>query len=258
MVAPQKYRSVFTGQEIDEAIASMQGSLNAGLIANDFNGGVGRIASAELAKTLKNTIDANNTGVNIKTLLLSVPNTKVLTDAEHTRLNFLTSTTSFRGSYPSAAVRDAALEDESASYVGGELTFLVDDGSGDELSEISRWDPGSNSWKKVQLYNAAGASPQLIAAESAVDMFTYRTVRYSALKVLIAAHNIGQTQRQVQEALLTHVGSDTYISVYNEIGNVSNLFNITSSINTSTGIVTVTVNTLAANVTLTGSVLAMI
>lgn len=257
MATPQKYISVFTGAEIDQAISEMRGALSASLIVNDFTtGGAGKIASAELAKILKQQVDANNLPANIKAQLLSVPNTKVLTDAEYARLNYLTSTTAFRGGFTNAASRAAALTSEYVGYTGNEVTFLVDDGSGDSLSEFSRWDIPSSSWKKIKLYNEGGTTPQVVATASTITLLTFRKDRYNTMKALVSVQNSGATSRQVQEVLITFIGADTYISVYNEVGNATNLFTLGSSI--SGDFVNLTVTTLSANLTVTGKMIAML
>ena len=228
MVAPQKYRSVFTGQEIDQAVAAMRDSLKINLISNDFTGGTGKIASAELAKILRTDLDAVNTGANIKAKLLSIPDAKVLTDVQYARVAALGGTPSFRGVYTNPTTRDAALTAEVATYTGNEIAFLADDGFGDGISEFSRWDQGSASWKKVVLDSGQGTYPQVIAAASNVNLFSFRANRYSAMKCLVVVSNANGTQKQVLEGLITHIGKDTYISVHNEVGNVSNLFNLSS------------------------------
>jgi len=255
-MATQKYISIYTGAEIDQAITEMRGALSASNIVNDFSGGTTKVASAELAKILKGMIDTNNQPSNIKTQLLSVPDTHVLTDAEYAALGHLGRATSFRGSYNNAAARDTALTSEYVSYVGNEVTFIYDDGSGDSLSEFSRWNPNTLRWEKIQLYNAAGTPPQTIATASAYTLFSYRQARYNTMKALVSVSSADGTQRQIQEALITYVGTDTYISVYNEVGNASNLFNLTTSI--ASGYVNLIVNTTAANLVVTGRIIAMI
>jgi hypothetical protein len=256
MSTTQVYRSVFTGAEIDQAISEMRGALSAQLISNDFTGGTGKIASAELAKILNNNIIANNQPANIRSQLTSIPDSHVLTDAEYSKFNYLGGTSSFRGVFTNAANRDTTIGPEYAHYLGNEVSFLADDGSGDNLSEFSRWDVPTSTWKKVQLYNAGGTPPQVIATASATNLFYFRKARYTAMKCLVAVCDAAGANRQIQEVLITFVVNDTYISVYNEIGNSQTLFNLTTAIDANN--VYVVVNTTAANLTVTGKILAMI
>lgn len=255
-MANQVYRSVYTGQEIDQAIADMRGAVSAALIVNDFSGGTGKIASAELAKTLHDMIVANDDPNHIKSQLTSIPDSHLLTDAEYTKFNFLGRSTAFRGVFADAATRQTAIQGEYAGYLGNEISFIQNDGSGDNLNEFSRWDITSGSWKKVQLYNAGGLPPQVVAAASATNYLSFRFARYNTMKCLVSVSNAAGNQRQIQEAILTYIAGDVYISVYNEVGNVSNLFTLSTAVDSTN--VYLVVNTTQANLSLTGKILAMI
>lgn len=258
-MATQVYRSVYTGQEIDQAIADMQGALSAQLIVNDFSGGTGKIASAELAKILNNNIIANNQPAQLKSQITSIPDSHLLTDAEYSSLKYATGTgrtSAFRGVFANAAARDTAISTEYAGYHGNEISFLQDDGSGDNLNEFSRWDTSSNTWKKVQLYNTGGTVPVVIAAASSTNFLSFRFARYNTMKVLVSARSADGTQGQVQEAILSYIHGDVYISVYSEVGNSSTLFNLTTAVDSTN--VYVVLNTTAPNLTVTGKVMAMV
>lgn len=260
MLSTNRYRSVFSGREIDEAIASMKNTLSSDLIVNDFTtGGQGKIASAELTKILKSQVDANDDPAHIKSQLLSVPNTHTLNDLEYSTIQELTASSSFRGSFVDAAARDVAIANSAvttADMKGNEITFLEDDGSGDGLSEFSRWDTSSNSWEKIQLYNLGEVKPQTIAVASSVVLFSYRTEKYNTMKCLVSVCNSTQTQRQVCEVLVTHVGVDTYVSIYSEIGNVSTLFDVSTTI--ASGLVNLIITTKSPNLTISGKRIAML
>jgi hypothetical protein len=255
-MATQIYRSVYTGAEIDQAIADMQGALSAQLIVNDFSGGTGKIASAELAKILNNSIIANDQPTHIRSQLTSIPDSHVLTDAEYSKFNFLTSSSGFRGRFVNSSARDTALSTEYPGYTGKEISFIDDDGSGDNLSELSRWDVSSGSWKKVQLYNAGGSVPVTIAAAGANNFLSFRFARYNTMKAMVQVSTADGTQRQVQEAMLTYIHGDVYISVYSEVGNNSGLFSLSTAVDSTN--VYLVVTTTQANLSVTGKVLAMI
>lgn len=255
-MANQVYRSVYTGPEIDQAITEMRGALSASLIVNDFSGGTGKIASAELAKILNANIIANDQPAHIKSQLTSIADSHLLTDAEYARFNFLTRSSAFRGGFTNAAARDTAISSEYTGYLGNEISFIQDDGSGDNLSEFSRWDAVSGSWKKIILYNAAGTAPATIPTASANNLFSFRFARYNTMKCLVSVSSADGTQRQIQEAILTYVSGNVYISVYNEVGNSQSLFNITTSLDATN--VYLVVNTLSANLVVTGKVIAMV
>lgn len=255
-MATQVYRSVYTGQEIDQAIADMRGALSVNLIVNDFSGGTGRIASAELAKTLNASIIANDQPTHIKSQLASIPDAHLLSDAEYAQIGYTDRTIAFRGVFATAAARDAAIGSEYAKYKGSELSFLQDDDSGDGLSEFSSWDAVAGVWRKVKLYNVGGTIPQTIATASATNFLSFRFARYNTMKVLVQASTLDGKQRQVQEAILTYINGDVYISVYSELGNNTGLFTLSTSVDSTNCYIVM--NTTQANLSITGKVIAMI
>jgi hypothetical protein len=236
-----QYRSVFSGLQIDQAIAKLQSSVSVTDIANDFNGGVTRVASAEIAKTLYNTINTAITPANIKAVLLSIPNSNIYTDAEKAKL--LSMTSSIMGSFKT--VSDRTLNLNPISYSGTELSFVVDDGNNRGLSQLSRWDITKNKWVIARLYNVDEFTPVVVATASVFSLYSFDITKFSLIKVLISCVDSTGANRQIQEVLLSYVGSNTYISVYGEVGNTSTLFNLTSSM---TGnIVTLSATTSVAN-----------
>lgn len=255
-MATQVYRSVYTGAEIDQAIADMQGALSAQLIVNDFSGGTGKVASAELAKILNNNIIANDQPEHIKSQLTSIADSHLLTDAEYSKFSFLERSSAFRGGFANAAARDTAISSEYAGYLGNEISFLQDDGSGDNLSEFSRWDSVAGAWRKIQLYNTGGSVPTTIATAGANNFLSFRFARYNTMKAMVQASTLDGTQRQVQEAVLTYVHGDVYISVYNELGNNTGLFSLSTAVDSTN--VYLVLTTTQANLSVTGKILAMI
>ena len=236
-----QYRSIFSGLQIDQAVAKMQSSLSITDIANDFNGGVTRVASAEIAKNLYTTINNAITPTNIKAILLSIPNSNIYTDAEKARLASMTG--SIVGSFKTIADRTQALN--PVAYVGTELSFIVDDGTNRSISQLSRWDITKNKWTIARLYNVDEFTPVVVASASIFSLYSFDITKFSLIKVLISCVDSTGANRQIQEVLLSYVGSNTYISVYGEVGNSSTLFNLTSSI--SGNIITLSATTSTAN-----------
>ena len=238
------YRSIYSGLQLDQAVTQIQNSIPSTSIANDFLGGTTRVASAELAKTLYTSLNAAITPASIKAILLSNANTNNYSDAEKAKLSTMSS--SIMGSFATIAARTSALT--PVNYVGTELSFVVDDGTGRGISQLSRWDITKNAWVIARLYNVDEFIPTTIATASAVPLYSFDVTKFSLIKVLIACASSDGTSRQIQEVLLSYVGADTYISVYGEVGNNSTLFNLTSSM--SGNVVTLTATTSTVNSTI--------
>ena len=231
------YRSIFSGQQIDDAVSGMQNVLTKVSIVNDFSGGTDKAASAQLAVTLNNSIINLTSPASIQTALLSINGNQMFTTAEQTKLNNLS--TSFVGSYINPTTRTANLN--PVNFVGTELSGLIDDGTNRGMSQISRWDYPSASWKQLRLYNVDEFIPLSVPTASAVPIYSFDITRFSFIKMLVCCADTAGLNRQIQECLVSFVGTNTYISVYGEVGNNSNLFNLTTSL--SGNILTVTATT---------------
>lgn len=254
MATNTKYRSIFTGQEIDEAIASLKaaGNNQAIILANDFSGGATKAASADLAKNLNDRVAVFENTTSLYNIIAGLPNFRVYTDSEHNQLVAVSSV--IKGSFLNPASRTASSID-ATNFSGTEVTFLMDDGSGDGLSEVSRWDTVSKTWRKMKFQYDGNFSNTQVQFAGATTMFSFDKTKYNTMKCIVSAVDFSQTQRHIQEVLLTFIGSDTYISVYGEVGNAT-LFALTSSMVNNNVNLIVTTNT--NNVTISGKVLARI
>ena len=56
-MAANKYRSVFTGPQIDTILSDVQNKIDRTVIVNDFSGGADFVASAETVKTLNTSLN---------------------------------------------------------------------------------------------------------------------------------------------------------------------------------------------------------
>ena len=237
-----RYNSIFSGQAIDQAVSNMQNAVTLVDIANDFNGGTTKVASAELAKTLNTNITTGLSPSNIAAIILSIPNSNIYTTAEKNKLASLS--TALTGSYYDVLARTATAP-SPVGYVGTELSFVVHDGTNRNLAQLSRWDISSATWKMARLYNIDEFVPVIVPTASVFPLYSFNKTRFSLIKVLISCVDSAGLNRQIQEVLVSFVGTDTYISVYGEVGNSSTLFNLTTSI--SGNIITLSATTSTTN-----------
>lgn len=257
MAITPTYRSVFSGQEIDEAILAMKNSLDASMIANDYNGGVLRIASAEIAKDLHQQVVQLQDPEYLRGLLLSISGAAQFTIDDQTKLDYAR-TDYFRGSYLTKATRDSTTLPEILNYNGDEIAFVVDDGTG--LSELSVWDTTQNAWRKAYLSRNFDIVPITSAVASDNVVTTFDASKYSTLKVLVTGTS--GTSIQSQEILMTvsidtnNVVQNVYLSVYGEVGNDFGLFNIKSSVNGT--VVGLVATTLRPSVKVAAQIIALI
>lgn len=70
-MAVNKYRSVFTGTQIDNILSDVQNKIDKTVIINDFSGGADFVASAETVKTLNTSVNQIQDPAYLKSLINS-------------------------------------------------------------------------------------------------------------------------------------------------------------------------------------------
>lgn len=254
MATPMKYRSIFSGQEIDEAIASMNNTFTQTDLVNDFTGGTTKIASAELAKILHEDIEEIKDPTFLNTLLQAIPNYNTYTDAEKLKLSKLND--NFKGVYANSSIRDLVLSVDYGTYVGTEFSIILDDGSALAISQISIWDTTTSGWIPLKLSHNNPETSVQIASISSYEILSFDKLNFTTFKVIVSAYNLAKTLKQVQEATLVYIAGDVYISIYGAIGNSSSLFTLSTSVTGNN--VNLVVNSLITNLTVTAKPLALL
>lgn len=250
-----KYRSLFTGQEIDTLLSQVRSKIDSSLIVNDFSGGTTYIASAELAKNLNLQIAAFRDPNYFKALLLSIPDNNIYTDADKAVVDSLRTSSKFYGSFANAADRDAHVD--PSSFSGGEITFLVDDGTGNSTSAWTRWDTGQRLWV-IASFNANNRSSRYAIAtqgnSAVISSFNYSL--YNACKVLISCKDATGATLRVIEVVYAKSLNDTYIVMYGEIGNSTGMFTLATA--TSAGTAQLIATSLIPAITISTNTIAVI
>lgn len=87
MSTPTRYRSLYSGQQIDNLLSSVSSKIDQTYIVNDFQtGGIDKVASAELVKTIWIDLQQFDDPNYITSLILSVPDNNLFTDALKSKL----------------------------------------------------------------------------------------------------------------------------------------------------------------------------
>lgn len=215
MTAPQRYRSVFTGTEIDSILSSVKTKIDASLIVTNFNGGTNLIASAETVKILYTSLQQFNDPNYIKQLIISVPGNNLFTDEYKNKIDGISD--KFKGSFANAAARDVAIN--ATNFAGGEIVFLMDDGSDYHLQAWTYWDNLNGVWKKSILTKTGDVTPVSVATAGTAVTTTVDKTLYSTMKAVVYARK--GLQLQAVEVLLSSNGTDVYYTVYGELANTS-------------------------------------
>lgn len=234
------YKISYTAQDLERLLNSIDGKLNPDDIVKDFTGGLDKVASAELAKILSDRFDTLQNADVFKTLYLNITNAEIYTTEEKEKLQ-AQDLSAFKGVFSNASLRNAALV--TTTYTGKEITFLLDNGLGQQTWDY--WDNINHVWKQSKVVAAGTVDSLIVPSIGTVTYTTMDKTKFQSCKMTIQATKTGQYQ--ALEILIGTNGTDTYSVSYAEIGNAT-LMDIATSI---TGdFVEVKVTTLASDVTL--------
>ena len=220
----QRYRSAYTGKEIDELLSSIKLKIDETYITNDYSGGTNRVASAELAKDLDTRVKKFQDPNFFKDLLSQVPDNNLFTDDYKAKLESLSD--KFKGVFNNKADRDAAIN--TVNFLGGEITLLLDDGSDSKLQEWSVWNNQRSRWEKSLFYKSGELDPITITVPGTVVFASFDRTLYNTCKMLITGVN--GSASQCCEALLVHNNNDTFLSVISTVGSTNQMFKLSTAL----------------------------
>ncbi len=212
---PTKYRSRFSGMEIDALLASISTKIDLSYIVNDFSGGEKLVASAEIAKQLFISLQRFDDPNYIKSLILSIPNSIIFTQEDKDKINRLAGF--FQGSFPTIAARNLAVP--TLGFTGGELTFIVNDGNG--VQELSYWDVGSLTWKKSKFVPDIVSASTNFPTAGTVVAISMDKVKYSTAKYQVRAET--DTAVRMFEVMVVIKNANVFWTVANDIGDLTSI-----------------------------------
>lgn len=209
-----RYRSGYTGREIDEILASVKNKLDASSIVNDFEqGGADLVASAELAKILHQDVVRLQDPNYFHEILSQIPDFNMFTDEYKNKLDGIDDR--FKGIFLNAADRDANLE--TINFIGGELTFLLDDGSESKLNEWSIWNNLQSRWIKANFVDL-GTVPALdITAPGNYELMNADAIKNNTWKICVTYMNVNALY-STEMSIFVH-GADVVFTRFNTILN---------------------------------------
>ncbi|ACV50244.1 hypothetical protein [Delftia phage PhiW-14] len=230
-----RYRSRYTGRQIDELLGSIRGKIDTTYIVNDWSGGKDLVSSAELSKLLYERLEKFNDPIYVKELYLTIPDADIFTKQDRAKLDRTIGF--FLGSFPNAAERNLAIN--TIGFKGGELTFLMDDGEG--LQELSYWDTSSLSWQKSKWTREMNGGTEAPSTGSDTAVIVIDRNKFSAGKYMVKA-----TQGllvQVIELLVVIAGDHAWWTSYAPVGNLTGFSIKGISVTTATATISVTAPT---------------
>lgn len=220
----QIYRSMYSGQQIDHLLSSISTKIDVSAIANDLNGGVNRVASAEQVKLLAANLSNSLDPAYLKSIILTIPDFNIYDNNSKLKLDSLND--NFKGVYDTVSDRNMI---DTTLYTGKELVFVKDNGASPSQQLLSFWkvlstDPdtglSTGVWQEAELtkpiisITTTGSSPLYPVSFDVADIKVVRGTIYASKS----------SNFQVEEFLISTNGVDSYYTGYNFQGNSTSLF----------------------------------
>ena len=225
---PTRYRSRFSGQQIDALLASVTNKLDIGFIIDNYTGGAELVASAESVKRIYLDLQQFNDPNYIKGLITSIPDALIFTRSDKNKLDRLAGF--FQGSFPTSTERNSSVT--TVGFHGGELTFLIDDGTG--VQELSYWDNATLGWKKSVFVASMNSDIITNTLATTKVLIQIDKTKFQTLKYLIRTESASQVFGFELNILLKN--SDVFWTTSASLGNNAALMSI-SSVTTDSGFI---------------------
>lgn len=142
-MAENRYKSRFTGSEIENLLVRAQSALSSNSVTDSYTEGLAdTIFSGVGAKNLYNLLLDKTSGETLKNAIEAIPDVAIFTEANKTKLNKISD--KFVGGVNDIATRNAI---DTSSYTGNEVIFVKSDSFGNPM--FFYWDPINLVWVKA-------------------------------------------------------------------------------------------------------------
>uniref|UniRef100_A0AAU6W3S5 Structural protein n=1 Tax=Pseudomonas phage Cygsa01 TaxID=3138529 RepID=A0AAU6W3S5_9VIRU len=208
MQATTKYRSLFTGKQIDETLQSVRDKIDKSSITNDYSGGeADKVVSAAAVKSLSDAFDKTFTAAGIRALVDEADDSNVFTDADKRKVNGIN--VQFKGTVADIASRDAI---DTAQYLGGEVILVLRNTA--DVSEFQYWDGATEVWEAVT--SGGGEKDRATLPTGTTVIASYSMNEISGAKYLVHGKSTAGDSH-VAEVMVTNKLTAISWSVYGEV-----------------------------------------
>lgn len=238
------YRSIYTGQQIDELLTAIKFKVSSNAISNMFSD-VGdplnkeKISSAELCNILNERMSNIENPEFLKTIIDRIDDSNIFTDAHKDKLEGLSD--KFKGVYTSKPVRDSEIN--TNTFIGGELCLLLNDGGGAQVFQY--WDANTNHWKTANTVHTNVSGSVTLPTIGTVTFHTIDKSVYSTCELTVVGTKASSIH--TSKILVTAIGSEIISCKYADLWNTNPLY--TTNITASGNEIVLGVDTLTAGVT---------
>ena len=253
MSIPSRFRSQYTGKEIDELLASISGKIDSSIISLDIEeNDPNKVPATTITRNLYDQLQLFRDPSYILGIIQTLPGNNVFTDAYRLKLDSLN--TQFKGAFLNRTSRNTALD--SGNFSGGELTFILDDG--DDGQAWDYWDNQTLSWKPAKLFKQGYENPIDAPTATTIRFAAFDVNSYTGCEFVVSAINNTKTNVAVTKILAAVDGTNSYSCTSNFIGtnpiDPTSVIDVYSSLETVGGVTSLViyVDTKIPNLTVKG------
>lgn len=222
MLAATKYRSMFTGRQIDDILKSVRDKIDKSSITQDYEeGGTEMVVSAEAVKNLSDAFNNTFTPSGVKDLLEQAEDSNIFTDSDKRKVNGIN--TQFKGTVPDIATRDAI---DTQFYTGGEVLLILRNNA--DVSEFQYWDILTETWNPVTSGGGERDRATIPAGAAVIASFDINDV--SGVKYVVHGKSpLGDVQ--IVEVLVANKLTNVHWTAFGEIIAGDQVFNLDVELN---------------------------
>lgn len=238
------YRSIYTGQQIDELLTAIKFKVSSNAISNAFSD-VGdplnkeKISSAELCNILNERMANIENPEFLKTIIDRINDSNIFTDADKDKLDGLS--VKFKGVYVNTPTRDSEIS--TNTFTGGELCLLLNDGEGAQAFQY--WDANNNKWKTANTVRTNVSGDVTLPTIGTITFHTIDKSIYNTCELTVVGSKASSVH--TSKILVTVAGNEIISCKYADLWNTSQLY--TTNITISGNEIVLGVDTLTAGVT---------
>lgn len=238
------YRSIYTGQQIDELLTAIKFKVSSDAISNAFSD-VGdplnkeKISSAELCNILNERIANIENPEFLKTIISKINDSNIFTDAYRNKLDGLSD--KFKGVYANIPARDSEIS--TSTFTGGELCLLLNDDEG--AQSFQYWDANTNKWETFNTVRTNVSGNVTLPTIGTITFHTMDKSIYRACEITVVG--VKTSSVHTSKILVTVAGNEIISCKYADLWNTNPLY--TTNITMSGNEIVLGVDTLAAGVT---------
>jgi hypothetical protein len=226
MLEPTRYRSIYTGAEIDQKLNSVDDKIDSSIISVDVTeDSVDKIPASSVTANLNQRITQLNDPNYFLQLFLELPNSNIFTDAYKDKIDGINA--QFKGVYATIADRTNNLD--TTNFLGLELTLIIDDGSG--FSRFDYWNNQTNGWSIANFFKDGSQDPLSVPVPATVRFAAITLANATACKFFVNI-KVG-SQIKSMEILANSDGTNSYLIVTNVVGTNPTIYDDLADITTS-------------------------